>query len=234
MTHSLLSITEQVTLLSAFFTGILGSVHCVGMCGGIAGALTLSLPNPVRQSHSQFWKYLLSYHLGRLSSYIAAGIMVGFLGTHLTTLFRPDIANKISLWLTGGLMIALGLHLGQWWPALVGLERLGQQLWKRVEPLGRRFLPVKTLRQAYGVGFLWGGLPCGLSYSVLVLPFTAASAWQGGLLMLVFGLGTLPMLLTVGTTTRWFTLYVRKLEVQRVVGTLLIFIWIIYLSIQIT
>jgi sulfite exporter TauE/SafE len=223
---------ETMTLLSAFLTGLLGSVHCLGMCGGIIGALTMSLPKHRQLSSRHIWLYLLSYHSGRISSYTIAGILVNFLGTQLTSLLAPQTISKISVWVSGTFMILLGLYLGRWWQILAVLERLGHQIWCKLEPLGRGILPVRTWQQAYSIGLIWGWLPCGLTYSVLVLPLTATSVWQGGLVMLVFGFGTLPMLLMIGTTTHWFTLYVRQLIIQRLIGALIILTWFIYLGIH--
>ncbi len=219
---------EQVTLFSVFLTGLFGSVHCVGMCGGIVGALTVCLPHQVRQSPFHVTLYLIIYNLGRLSSYTIAGLLVGLIGSQLTHSLLPETFHQFSMWISGIFMIALGLHLGQWWQTLAFLERMGHHVWCRVEPLGRHLLPVKTPLQAYGMGLVWGWLPCGLIYSVLVLPLTAKSAWQGGLLMFAFGSGTLPMMLSVGATTHWFSAHIRKLIVQRIIGILIILTWLLY------
>jgi sulfite exporter TauE/SafE len=78
------------------------------------------------------------------------------------------------------------------------LERLGAGLWRRIEPAGRRLLPIRSAGRAFAVGFVWAWIPCGLVYSVLVWAVGAGGAWQGALLLLAFGLGTLPTLLGIG------------------------------------
>jgi sulfite exporter TauE/SafE len=199
------------------------------MCGGIAGALTVCLPSKIRQSPFRLITYLIAYNLGRLSSYTIAGLLAGLIGSQITHHLLPETVHEFSAWISGIFMITLGLYLGQWWQTLAFLERLGHHVWCRVEPLGRHLLPVKTLLQAYGMGLVWGWFPCGLIYSMLVLTLTSKSVWQGGLLMLSFGIGTLPMILSISTTAHWLTIYIRKLVVQRVIAFLIILTWFGYL-----
>ncbi len=210
---------NELTFLSAFFAGLLGSTHCVCMCGGIIGALSMSLPSKVRQSPFQLWFYLLAYNVGRISSYMIAGILVGFLGAQFV---QKLPFNNLQLWLSGLFMIALGLYLGDWWRTLTPLERLGAGLWRFIEPWGQRLIPVKQPLHAIGFGFIWGWLPCGLVYSILVFSLASNDAWQGGLLMLAFGLGTLPASLALGITTPWLTRFAHKRVVRQIVGAIVI------------
>ena len=96
------------------------------------------------------------------------------------------------------MLVALGLYLAGVWGAVRQLEQMGGGLWKRLQPYTRRVLPVNTLPRAMGLGALWGWLPCGLVYSVLLTALASGSAVQGALIMLAFGLGTLPNLLAIG------------------------------------
>ncbi len=211
----------ELTLISAFLAGFLGSVHCVGMCGGIVGALSL------RQSYLRLLPYLLTYNLGRISSYTIAGLLVGFLGSQLwLPMENPRLVAK---WVSGFFMIALGLYISGWWQILTVLEKLGAHLWRKIEPLGRRFFPIKHPLQALGLGLVWGWLPCGLVYSILFFSLSSGNAWQGGLLMLSFGLGTLPMLLAMGVTAQWLTRFAHHLIVRRVAGTLVILFGLVIL-----
>lgn len=200
-------------VLSAWLTGFLGSIHCIGMCGGIVGLLTISLPSR--------WPYLLAYNLGRLTSYTLAGILAGGIGAQFIQWLPLDNPRTFTILISGLFMIALGLYLGTWSQTLIMvLERLGWFVWKKIEPIGRRFLPVQTPRQALGLGAVWGWLPCGLVYSsLLTFAFSSASPLQGGLLMLTFGLGTLPMLLIMGVTTQYL---VQHLIVRKIVGAIII------------
>ena len=89
----------------------------------------------------------------------------------------------------------MGLYLMGVTRVLAFVERAGQGLWRRIQPLTRRFLPVRRAAQAFPLGLLWGWLPCGMVYSALAVALTSGSAWHGAGLMLAFGLGTLPTLL---------------------------------------
>ena len=214
--------TTELTLFSAFIAGLVGSVHCIGMCGGIVGLLTMSLPDNVRQSYLRLIPYLLTYNIGRISSYIIAGVLMGFLGSQFSQVLPLENPRLVAMWVSGLFMIALGLYIGAWWQTLTFLEKAGGYLWRKIEPLGRRFLPVKHPLQALGLGLVWGWLPCGLVYAILFFALTSNSAWNGGLLMLAFGLGTLPMLLTMGATTQWITKFAHKLIVRRIAGLIVI------------
>jgi sulfite exporter TauE/SafE len=106
----------------------------------------------------------------------------------------------------GVFMILFGFYLAGWWRALLVLEKAGAHLWKHLEPLGRRFIPVHSGGQAFMLGLVWGWLPCGMVYAVLALALASGSVLYGGLVMLVFGLGTLPLMIAmgfaIGTLTR--------------------------------
>jgi len=212
----------ELTFVSAFVAGLLGATHCIGMCGGIVGALTMSLPRNVHQSYLRLWYYLLAYNLGRISSYTITGVFVGFLGAQFLDWLAINNSHLIIKWLSGVFMIALGLYLGEWWQALAGLERVGTHLWCKIEPYGRNFIPVKRPLQAFEFGIVWGWLPCGLVYSILAFSLASCDAWQGGMLMLAFGLGTLPASLALGATTPWLTRFARKLVVLRIIGAVVI------------
>jgi uncharacterized protein len=208
----------EFAYLSAFLVGLLGGVHCVGMCGGIVGALTLGLPDHVRGRPGAMLPYLLSYNLARVLSYTVAGALMGGVGLLAANLAAVHQAQLVLQTLAGLFMIALGLYLGGWWYGLARLERLGGHAWRRIEPAGRRFLPVRHPRHAFGLGLVWGWLPCGLVYSVLVWAIAAGGMLQGALLMLSFGLGTLPMLLAMGTLAGQLAAFVREAWVRRLVG----------------
>ncbi|MCA1805321.1 MAG: sulfite exporter TauE/SafE family protein [Xanthomonadaceae bacterium] len=219
----------DVSYLAAFLVGLLGGVHCVGMCGGIVAALALGLPREVRDS-ARMLPYLLAYNLARIASYTLAGVLlggVGYLAAHWSGLRHAQLGLQV---LAALFMIALGLYLAGWWLGLARLERVGGRLWQRIEPLGRRFLPVRTPGQAFLLGLLWGWLPCGLVYSVLVWSISRGDAIEGGTLMLSFGLGTLPMLLLMGVAATRLSAFVRHIWVRRVAGVLVMGfgLWTLY------
>lgn len=209
----------ELLLISAFSTGLLGSIHCIGMCGGIVGALTMNLPPALRASPLRMLPYLLGYNLGRIASYAMAGALVGFASGVLIGQFeKPWIGRGIGALF----MIALGLYLGGWWRGLAVTERMGAVLWKRIEPLGRRFLPAHSPVHALGLGAVWGWLPCGLVYAALAGAVAAGGAAQGALVMLAFGLGTLPTLIVVGVAARSILNWVRRPWVRNAMAATII------------
>ncbi|MBS1235372.1 MAG: rane protein [Proteobacteria bacterium] len=133
--------SSDVTLLSAFIVGLLGSTHCLGMCGGIVSALTFGLRADLRRSPWTLGPYLLAYNTGRISSYVVAGVIAGTMGAGAFGVLPSSTARWAVKLVTGGFMIALGLYLAGWWPGLQILEKWGGVLWRRIEPLGRRLLP---------------------------------------------------------------------------------------------
>lgn len=187
-----------ISNLAAFAVGFFGGVHCVGMCGGIVGALSFGLPEAKRSRLRGNLPFLLLYNTGRIGSYTLAGAIAGGLGAWAVDLLS---IRQLQLWLqlfAGIFMLLMGLYLNGWWRVLVRVEEAGSVIWRRLEPLGRRLLPVQRPTQALLLGAIWGWLPCGLVYSVVIWTLVSGSATDGAMLMLSFGLGTLPNLLAMG------------------------------------
>ncbi len=211
----------DVSLLAAFLVGLLGGVHCVGMCGGIVGALSLGLPERQRTGSAR-WLYLLAYNAARVSSYTLAGALLGGIGWLAANWSGLHQLQKGLQLLAALFMVALGLYLGGWWQGLAQVERAGGLVWKRLEPLGRRFLPVKTPTQAFLLGLIWGWLPCGLVYSVLVWSISTADPLYGAALLFCFGLGTLPNLLLMGVAAAGLAARVRDPRTRRIAASLVV------------
>ena len=183
--------------LAVFLIGLLGGVHCAGMCGGIVSALSLQAPGATLRSGPE-WPIHLAYNLGRIASYSIAGALIGALGS-LGLLLNNWLPVQMTLYVAANLMMmALGIYLVGVTQALAFTERAGQWLWRRVQPATRRFLPVRGTAQAFPLGMLWGWLPCGLVYSVLAMALLTGSALRGAATLLAFGLGTLPNLMLAG------------------------------------
>jgi hypothetical protein len=214
--------SADFTLFSAFLVGLLGSTHCLGMCGGIVSALTFGLRDDIRRSPWSLAPYLLAYNAGRIASYAVAGTLAGALSAQLFSLVPPQQLRWLVRIVSGGFMLALGLYLAGWWPGLQQLEKWGGVLWRRIEPLGRRLLPVDHPLKALAFGLVWGWLPCGMVYAALAWALAAGSAGQGAALMLAFGLGTLPMLFAIGTAAEWLKDVVRRSWVRRAAGLLVL------------
>jgi sulfite exporter TauE/SafE len=183
----------EFTLFGVFMVGLLGGGHCAGMCGGIVGAVSMSLPGTRPRL-----PFLLAYNGGRILSYTLAGMLAGAIGASSFFLGHIVPVQKILYGVSSVMLVLLGLYLAGIWHGVTYIERVGGGLWRRLQPLSKRLLPVRSVWQAVLLGAVWGWLPCGLVYSVLVAALAADNAVQGGLLMLAFGLGTLPTLLAMG------------------------------------
>jgi len=204
--------------LTALVVGLLGGVHCLGMCGGVVGGLTLNLKPEVQLSWWKMFPYQLGYNAGRITSYALLGSLFGWLGHSLISL-TTFLPVQLSLqMIAGGFMVALGLYLGGWWNGIVFIERLGKGVWRHLAPLTKKAIPVQNIYQAWLYGSVWGWLPCGLVYSMLIMALSAGGALQGGLLMLAFGLGTLPNLVLMGSFAFFFTRLSRNLLARRLAG----------------
>lgn len=208
--------------LAAFLVGLLGGVHCFGMCGGIVTALSLGIREDLREHRNKLLWLQSAYNLGRIISYTVAGFIAGALGFFAHDLSgMQEVRTGLQL-LAAAIMIALGLYLGGWWFGLLKVEQLGSGLWKYIEPAGRKLIPVQTVGGALGLGLVWGWLPCGLIYSVLIWALAVADPVQGAILMLSFGMGTLPNLLLMGIFAARLGRYLQKTWLRKTAGALVV------------
>ncbi len=208
-------------LLTAFTIGFLGSIHCIGMCGGIVGALTLSTVNQ-SNSTNRPWLYLTAYNAGRIVSYTLAGFIAGLLSSTILDSIDKNISFFLARIVTSMFMLALGLYLAGWTQFLLQLESAGSRLWKYIQPLGKRLIPNQSLPQAFLAGMVWGWLPCGLVYSALILALASGDGLTGAAGMLVFGTGTLPALFVSGLTAMKFSNLRKNIWIRRTVGAIFI------------
>jgi hypothetical protein len=185
------------------------------MCGGLMGALTLAIP---AEQRAQRFQLLLSYNLGRILSYATAGLLLGLAGWALASSPAAMLLRVVAALL----LIAMGLYLAGWWSGLTRIEALGRGLWRHIQPLTRRFMPVDNLPKALVLGSLWGWLPCGLVYSTLLWAASQGDALDSAALMLAFGIGTLPVLLATGMAAERMTALLRKQGVRMAGGLLVI------------
>ena len=221
-------------LFGLFLIGLFSTLHCLGMCGGIIGALSFGLPENIRQHPWRILPYISAYNAGRVGSYTLAGALAGGLGQQLFQWLSPQYGHVILQALGSSIMIGIGLYLAGWFPRFTYIERLGRPLWTRIEPLAQKQLPVRSLHQAWLLGLLWGWLPCGLVYSTLIMASSSASAINGALFMLAFGLGTLPAVMAAGMVSGWIKQLTRTPWVKPGVGLALIIMAIVsfYLTIR--
>lgn len=184
------------------------------MCGGIVGAISLRIAGS-----AQVPTWHLAYNMGRITSYTLAGALAGGLGYALGNLFP---AQRILYVLAQLMLVGMGLYLMGWRALLAPIERIGQRLWRHLQPIGQRFLPVRSAPQAFGLGLIWGWLPCGLVYSACVYAMAAGSSRQGALLLFAFGAGTLPNLLLAGFLFAHFRAWMHTPLVRTLSGGLVL------------
>ena len=202
--------TELLPLLAAALAaGFLGSAHCLGMCSGMSG---LFAANAVKSSLKQNSTLALGYNLGRLSSYSLLGALTAAAGGKFVDLV-PSMAVPVRL-ISGILIILVGLQVAFRWPALALIERAGASIWQHFAPAAGGLLPVTNLRRAMALGLLWGWLPCGLVYSLLLTAATTATPLNGALVMLAFGAGTLPAMLMTGLGAAHISLWLGRNHVS--------------------
>jgi sulfite exporter TauE/SafE len=172
----------------ALLMGLFGSVHCMTMCGGIAGAVTPAGPG-------SSWLLRLSGQVGRLLSYGTWGALAATFGGALGHIVPLDVVRLVVRILAFFMLVGVGLHLTGISSIIRVVERVGGPLNRAVGPFARRLFPVKSLADALLVGLVWGLLPCGLLYGAVVLAMGAPSAPLGAATVVAFGVGTLPALL---------------------------------------
>lgn len=217
-------INPELALVSAFLLGLASSTHCLGMCGGIAAAF--GLVSDKRTATARLAR-LMAYNTGRITTYVLLGVLVGVFTAQLHGIPALSLVLRI---LAGAMLVAMACYVGQWWMGLTHLEQWGQRLWRRVQPLGNRLMPLQTIRAAYVFGVLWGMLPCGLVYSMLVWVAGRGHPMESGLLMLAFGLGTLPALVLTGMAAQQFKSVLQAQQVRQGMAVLLLVfgVWTIY------
>lgn len=210
---------DPISYTTAFTIGLLGGAHCVGMCGGIMNALSFAIPAEQRNGF-KLSLILLTYNLGRIFSYMLAGVIIGSIGWWLQDAMGP--ASNILRIVAGTMLIIMGLYLAGWWMGLSYLERAGNTIWQRIEPIGQSLMPVTKPSQALLLGAVWGWLPCGMVYSVLTWSAAAGDWQQSALIMLSFGLGTLPVMFVTGRFAHKLKGFIQKKSTRNFAAILMI------------
>ena len=212
----------DITLLTLFLLGFFGGGHCVGMCGGLSSAFALQLPPGLNRAG-----LIVLLNLGRISSYVFIGLLVGAIG-------QIGISLDQTRWLQNGLyfsanllLLFLGLYLAGISSLATRIESIGRPVWKRLNPLLNRLLPIQSVPACFGVGMLWGWLPCGLVYSASLYALGSGNALEGGLYMLAFALGTLPNLLAMGLFAVQLKNFLQQKTVRLAAG-LLVAVWALW------
>lgn len=232
-----------MNLLPFFAAGLAASVHCVGMCGGIAamlggaatgpqasggavpvvfharGGAAVAVALPPLAAVSRVLR-IASFNAGRIASYVLAGAIAGGLSEGVLGLAAAVPLQKAALALANLLLLAAGLYLMNAWQGLAHIERAGQRVWRHVQPLLRPLLPMDNPAKALAAGALWGWLPCGLVYSMLVTAMLSGDGFNGAGIMLAFGLGTAPLLFAAGMAGAAVRRFLQQRAVRMACGAL--------------
>lgn len=212
----------EISITGAFIVGLMGAAHCFGMCGGLIGAFSAGLPATKGNHLASQLQFLLIYNAGRVFSYTVAGAMLGGGAAALSQLFALDNYLLYLRFFAGALMILTGLYIANLWMVIAHIEKLGKGIWSLLQPLTKKVLPIRQKRQALIAGMLWGWLPCGLVYSTLTWSVASGSMLTGGFIMLAFGLGTLPALLSAGLAAQKLSQFVKHKAVRLISGLFII------------
>jgi len=178
---------DLLALGAAWLSGLFGGLHCLAMCGGIATGFAAPA------SSGRAFAHALLLNLGRIGGYALAGAVVGGFGGGLLRVARlPELA--LGLRALVGLVLLLTAARLLFPGRLQGLGRIGARAWQAMRPAREALIPAGGPARPLVLGLFWGWLPCGLSTTLLMAAWLEASAWHGALLMLAFGLGTLPLM----------------------------------------
>ena len=217
--------------LSAFLIGIWSIGHCLAMCGGLAIAAGQTNRQNLNNQRLQRGVELAAWQFGRVLSYTLIGLLAGAFGSFFLANAPVVFLREFAFILANFILIALGLHVAQLWSGIVQLERMGQLVWRFIAPLATATLVPQTpkrrhrLRQvgvALRAGAIWGWLPCGLVYSMLVTASVSGSAQNGAAWMLAFGLGTIPALWLTSMASDRAASYVQQPWVRKTAGLLIV------------
>jgi uncharacterized protein len=250
------------SLIAIWLMGFVGSAHCVAMCGGISSSLSVASSNNTKKqdkdiipvnlqsrldenpsivtnnisNHSVQPKkqmFLSMFNMGRIISYMLAGLLVGLIGLFSNDVLTNSAEINIPRLVSAVFIMLVAFYIVDFKSSLAWVEKLGHGLWRFIQPISRILLPVKSIQQAFGLGLIWGWLPCGMVYSALVLSATSSSPLSGVLHMLAFGIGTLPSMLAVGYLSQELTRW-KKLKTVRLIMFLTMIVcslWTAYLAI---
>lgn len=210
--------TAVISMSAALIAGAAGSVHCVAMCGGLAGALGMrsrgTLSNSLRDA--------CLYHCGRLGSYGLAGALFGLLGATVISTFNLPLLAAGARVGAGVVLILAAAKVLLGWNMLSSIERVGAHYWKALQPLARRAISASGPTRSLAVGLLWGWLPCGLVYSMLVFAALSGEWLRGAGIMVAFGLGTMPAMLTSSVFAGRLGQWTRQRGTRQLGGVLLL------------
>ena|GEM_PF-33438 len=287
-------------VIAACLTGLVSSLHCLGMCGGGIAAMMLTakprqairtsqiaqaadqatlqaIDQTTHQSmdtslHADLsvasvnaassvkqWSYfplsslstspssagimqarlgmlqhlplILAFNFGRIASYSIAGGLAGGIAALISQrvssewLLQDAMPIRLFLFVIANVMMLLtGLYIAGWTRGLAPLERVGQHLWRHIAPLTKHLMPIQSAKQAVVLGGLWGWIPCGLVYAMLMIALASGNAANGAMTMFAFGLGTLPAMTFAGLLSVKMKSLLRDSRLRLIAGLVLMVI----------
>lgn len=210
--------SDLLPLLSAaLLAGLVGSAHCLGMCAGISGLFAV---NAEVASLRKSIPTALVYNAGRVITYAVLGMIVAAFGSVIVKA-SPNLAVGVRI-LSGIIIILVGLKVAFDLRVLNVIERMGGTLWARIAPVATKLVPVTSLPKALGLGLVWGWLPCGLVYSVLLIAATSASPMGGAASMVAFGIGTMPAMVLSGLGAARLSSFLQRRGTRLGLGLLIV------------
>ncbi len=212
---------QMLNLVVAFNLGLFSTLHCLGMCGGIIGALALGSGSTGGSGRNKPYRFVIAYNAGRIISYSLAGAIAGVMAQSFVNTL-PEGGHHALQIVAGLILVLIGLHLAGLFPRVRYIEAAGLKLWRLIQPLARYFIPVQTTGQALIVGMIWGWLPCALVYSTLLWSAASGDVMTGSLIMLVFGFGTLPGMITAGIAGTGVMVYLKRKDIRRWASVIII------------
>lgn len=192
---------------AAALLALAGAGHCLGMCGGISMSLSMAVQEDKRRG-KRLWFWQALFASGRVFTYTLLGALAGAFGQLLIDTLPG--AKPLAWLLAAVLMLLLGMMMLGHDIGLGKLERVGHFVWRKIQPLTKPLVPIRHAGQALLLGMLWGFLPCGLLYTALALATSSGSALNGAMVMLVFGLVTIPPVAVGGVATGLLTILRRE------------------------
>jgi sulfite exporter TauE/SafE len=210
--------TGGITLGAALLLGFAASGHCLAMCGGISGALGIATAK--RADGRSRASLLVAYQVGRMLSYaIAGGLIGGMLGFVVAWIDVDALHTGLRVLSAVALVVAALVALGVLRDPGSGIGRL---LWPHLAPVGRRLLPVTGIARALGFGMVWGWMPCGFAYTVMLIAALEQDALFSAATMLAFGIGTAPAMIAVAFGTQGAARFAAGRSGRRAAGGVLI------------
>jgi sulfite exporter TauE/SafE len=204
----------DISLAFAAVIGLLTSVHCAAMCGGIASAMSLGLPTEVRRDGNALFVYNLIFGFGRICSYALAGAVAATAFASVPMLM-PNGGHRLLAVVAAIVLVMIGLHLAGWFPQLRRIEAFGGRWWQYLQKFRQRLLPIRSPLQAFGFGMIW-------VYSTLLWAAASGSPVRGAIYMTLFGFGTMPSVVAVGMAAARTSTFAALPRLRRAFGIVII------------